>query len=69
MACRGLQINDALRMQMEVQKRFHEQLEVSYLAILFFMIAKIEHSINPQILYFFLSMGKKRFRKVTLCVN
>lgn len=28
MAFRGLQISDALRMQMEVQKRLHEQLEV-----------------------------------------
>lgn len=25
----GVQINEALRMQMEVQKRLHEQLEVS----------------------------------------
>jgi hypothetical protein len=27
---RGLQINEALKMQMEVQKRLHEQLEVCY---------------------------------------
>lgn len=40
--CRGLQINDALRMQMEVQKRLHEQLEVCYLAILCFIIAESE---------------------------
>lgn len=31
---RGLQINEALKMQMEVQKRLHEQLEVYILMIL-----------------------------------
>lgn len=29
----GVQINEALRMQMEVQKRLHEQLEVRSLAL------------------------------------
>lgn len=36
-------INDALRMQMEVQKRLHEQLEVRYLLLLLFLIAEREH--------------------------
>lgn len=31
----GVQINEALRMQMEVQKRLHEQLEVRSLALTF----------------------------------
>lgn len=30
MCFRGLQINEALKMQMEVQKRLHEQLEVCH---------------------------------------
>jgi hypothetical protein len=75
MACRGLQINDALRMQMEVQKRLHEQLEVCYLAILFFMIAEIEHSINPQkkhwafFFYVLTNRPKKALGCYLLCVR
>ena len=30
--CRGMQITEALKLQMEVQKRLHEQLEVYFLA-------------------------------------
>lgn len=29
-ACSGMQINEALKLQMEVQKRLHEQLEVHF---------------------------------------
>ena len=36
MVFRGTQISDALRMQMEVQKRLHEQLEVCYFALAMF---------------------------------
>lgn len=41
---RGLQINEALKMQMEVQKRLHEQLEVySYGSVLLFIGGKGYH--------------------------
>lgn len=38
--CSGMQITEALKLQMEVQKRLHEQLEVHY-NFLFFLITHI----------------------------
>jgi hypothetical protein len=35
---RGIQITEALRMQMEVQKRLHEQLEVCVSLVAFFVL-------------------------------
>lgn len=37
---RGVQINEALRLQMEVQKRLHEQLEVWSERLLLLLIAE-----------------------------
>lgn len=43
---RGMQITEALKLQMEVQKRLHEQLEVDFYFVVIVKLSKVDTTIR-----------------------
>lgn len=47
---RGMQITEALKLQMEVQKRLHEQLEVDFYFVVIVKLSKVDTMIRALLL-------------------